>query len=462
MKKIIENNLKWLVLFSMASCLSLIFIDQTALPVALPIIKRNLNFSNLGLQWVLNSYLLTLASLIIVGGKISDIFGPRKIFFLGQIVFFIASCICAISQNNFQFIIGRIIQGVGASLMLPASGVILINEFSLKERGRAMGIYISSASIFLTIGPMIGGIITQYLGWRWIFWINIPFILISLFIFFFTPSKKDPIKILNVDWFGFFWLILTIIPFVFSIMEIVSFGWKSPIIVGMIMISILSAFLFIKTESGKADPIIDIDLFKVPAIRAGFIIVIFTQCAIVSIAFWPIFLQDVLDFLPGKSGLALLPATIPVMIFSPIAGKIMDKHGPYLPTMIGCFCIIFGALWISAIAWYENYYFLIPGLFIYGCAPSFLLSSTITHIMSVVKPEKRGTISGIYSFFRQLGSSLGIAIIGSIISNAYLLKFDGIKIDTFAFCCANFIIFIMGLAMIFFLKNIPNHNNDFQ
>lgn len=465
------KNSKWFVLFSMIVCLSLIFLDQTVVPVALQNIKQTVHATLIQLQWVLNAYLLTLASLIIIGGKLADLLGNKKIFNFGMSLFAIGSILCAVSTHIIFLIISRGIQGIGAAFMLPTSGVLIINAFGFEERGKAMGIYIAIASIFLALGPMIGGIITQHFGWQWIFWINIPLIIVSVFVLYLSKIKefKQVTNLKKIDWYGFIWLILTIVPFIFSLMESSIFGWNSPIILMLIILSVFSLVVFIITEQKKQFPLLDIKLFKNIMFRVSILLIMFTQITIIAIAFWPMFIEHIFKFTPQQAGYLILFVTVPVMIISPMAGKLMDNHGPRLPITLGYACIGVGALWISIVIWLQNYLLILPGFFIYGCGPSFLISPTMTYIMNTVDPKMRGTVAGVASFFRQLGGALGLALIGAIISHVYLIKtsnlfnnvivYNGDYSSVFAFSISTFIIFLFAVTGIFLLKFLPNYEN---
>lgn len=457
------KNAKWLVLFGMIASLALIFLDQSAVPVALTSIQHQLIMGGLSLQWVLNAYLLVIAVLIIPGGKLADIYGHRKFFIVGMVTFLIASCLCALAFNAAQLIAGRVLQGFGAAIMLPASAVIITSTVLPQERGKMMGIYISIASIFLAIGPMIGGVVTQFLGWRWVFWLNLPFALFSLFV----VNKATSVLVSKVikplrkaDWFGLICLALSITPLIVALLQSAVLGWNSPVLWCLITLSSVSILFFIKAEKYRPQPLLDLNMLSALPVRVGITIVVLTQFAIISIAFWPSFMQEVLQFTAAQAGLGLIPVTLPIMIVSPIAGGLMDKHGPRLPVMLGAFCLIFGSVWVGISAWSQSYLMMLPGLFVFGCGPSFLLACMMTFLFSVVEEHKRGSIAGFTGFFRQLGSTIGLALCSTILSNVYLFKVNaGFKTSyasQFAFTCSTLAIALLSLTIVWLLKYLPN------
>jgi len=451
------NNIKhakWQVLAGMIACLAMVFLDQSVVPVALPAIQSQLTMSELGLQWVLNSYLVIIAVLIIPAGKLADNYGHKKFFMGGMIFFFIASCLCAVASNGILLIAGRVLQGLGAAMMMPASAAILTGIVPPQERGKMMGIYIAVASIFLAIGPMIGGLVTQYLGWRWVFWLNLPFIAFSLFIINSATSTVQSaahIQGQKVDWRGLTWLALSITPLVIALLQSSVLGWASPILWTLVFTSIISIILFVKAEKHRTAPLLDLDMLSARPVSASIAIVVLTQYAIISIAFWPTFLQTELGLTAGQAGLGLIPVTLPIMFISPIAGQLMDKHGPSRPIILGTLCLISGSLWLAATAGMGSYLMMLPGFFIFGCGPSFLLASMMAFLFGVVEPRKRGTIAGFTSFFRQLGSALGLALTSAIISNAYAFRQDAV----FAFSCSTIAIAVLSLLMLFLLRHLP-------
>jgi MFS family permease len=169
-----DENRRWWVLVTMTGALSMILIDQTVVSVALPTIQRDLDMSQAGLQWIVNAYLLALAAFVALGGRLGEMFGLLRVFKLGALIFVVASATCGLAESDTMLLISRAIEGFGAALMLPPSGAIVINSFGASERGRAMGIYSGISMIFLALGPLVGGLLTEWISWRAVFFINLP------------------------------------------------------------------------------------------------------------------------------------------------------------------------------------------------------------------------------------------------------------------------------------------------
>lgn len=413
------DNKKWWILLAMASSLAMVFIDQTAIPVALPQLQRDLTCDNTMLQWIVNSYILALAAFIIFGGKIGDIIGQKKSFIIGTFIFVTASISCALNSTALLIILNRFLQGLGGALMIPAAGILVINAFDPHERGKAMGIYMGISSLFLSAGPLISGIITQYIGWRWIFWLNIPFALASITIaFLIIPNaivKKSYLR--ELDWLGFAYLTCCLFTFVFALMEGNIMGWGSSVITSTFFISFLTFFLFIKTEKKHVNSLVDLALFKNKIFLRCCCLLIIVQGSLICMVFWAFFLENILNLPASKSGLLLLPVFIPITLLSPIAGKLHDQYGPRLPISVGTLLMAISMLWLGVFAYDQNYLLLIPSFLAFGSGVTLVISSTITSIITSVEPHKRGQVSGLSSAARYLGGAISFAIIGSLITN---------------------------------------------
>lgn len=457
-----KPNAMWFTLFGMIACLAMIFLDQTAIPVALPSIQSSILISALQTRWVLNAYLLAIAVLIIPMGKLADRYGHKMFFISGIAVFFIASVLCATANNGAALIVARVLQGIGAAIMMPASASIITDIVPLEERGKMMGIYIAVASIFLAIGPFIGGVFTQFFGWRSVFWLNLPFLLASFYLVN-TATRANTLSASQsdkIDWFGLAWLSLSITPFVFALLQSETLNWHSPVLLGLIAVASVSLLFLVRTEKRRHNPVLDLSMLSNTSVKVGIAIVVLTQYAIISIAFWPSFLQNALHFSPGLAGLALLPVTLPIMFISPVAGNLMDQKGPRQPVAMGAFCLTVGSLWIGISAWSQSYLLMLPGFLIFGCGPSFILACMMGYLFSVVDPRKRGSIAGFTTFFRQVGSAIGLALTTSILSNSakYMAQtgYASHHIEVMSFTYSTVAIAFFSLIMMSLLKYLPN------
>jgi len=414
------DKTKWFLLVAMSAALALIFINQTSIAVALPSIARELNLSYSKEQWVINIYALLLASCLILGGRLGDVFGHCKIFLVGIFLFCLSSLICGFVHNIDSLLAARAVQGVAAALMIPAASVIVVSSFPETERGRAVGIYVGLASIFLSLGPFIGGYITETFSWRWVFFINIPvgFIGFTLAIFTVPKLKAKKHKVLT-DYPGFIMLLCTIVPLVFGITESIDHGLVSWYTFGFLLFSLFSFFVFIWVEQRAAAPLVDLSLFRNKTLSTCLIILFQDQAVIASMVFWMLFLQYAVALPPMTSGLLLVTATLPIMAAAPLAGYLRDLYGSILIIRIGSVLMGMGALWIGITCYKMIGVWLIPGFVLFGIGTPFVLTPSFATALSSVSFAQRGLTSGIISTGKQVGLTLGLAVIGAIIGHYY-------------------------------------------
>lgn len=417
MLKFTEKNRKWWILLAMSSSLALVFIDQTALAVALPAIQRELNLSNSLTQWVINAYLLALSAIILLGGKIGDRLGHKRAFLFGVTVFVLASVLSALAESGGWLITMRAIQGIGGAFMMPSTNALVTNAFSDKERGKALGIYVALAAIFLALGPLLGGFLTQVFSWRAVFWINFPIALISIFLAISSVPGWTRTEKLNIDWLGFFISILFISGFVLGFMEGPNWGWTSLSSISLFLFSTLSLVSFIVWENKTSNPLVELTLFKNLTFSILFSVLLIIQAVGIVFIFWAIFLQNVLYYTPLKAGLLLLPAMLPIIIMAPLGGHLRDKYGPTIPMFWGSLLVILSLIWIGIFCHHQTYPILFPGLLGFGIGMPLILSGIMVTVMNMVKVEQRGIASAILNCSRQFGTSIGLAVLAGLLGS---------------------------------------------
>lgn len=417
MLKLTEKNRKWWILLAMSSSLALVFIDQTALAVALPAIQRELNLTNSLTQWVINAYLLALSAIILLGGKIGDRLGHKRAFLCGVITFVVSSVLCALAESGTWLITMRAIQGIGGAFMMPSTNALVTNAFPDQERGKALGIYVALAAVFLALGPLLGGFLTQVFGWRSVFWINLPVALTSIFLAISSIPAWQRTEKLNIDWLGFFISVLFISGFVLSFMEGPNWGWTSLRIINLLLFSLVSLAAFILWENKTLNPLVELKLFKNPTFSLLFSVLLIIQAVGVVFVFWALFIQNVLHYSSLKAGLLLLPAMLPVIFMAPIGGHLRDKYGATLPMSCGSLLITLSLIWIGIFSPNQSYAILFPGLLGFGIGIPLTLSGTMATVMNIVKVEQRGMTSALFNCARQFGTSIGLAVLAGLLGS---------------------------------------------
>jgi EmrB/QacA subfamily drug resistance transporter len=420
---ITEKNRKWWILAAMTTTISMIFVDVTVLPVVLPTLQRELLISDLGLQWIVNAYTFILAVFVLAGGKLGDMWGLKKAFCLGITIFAFASAVCGLCNTELELILSRGLQGIGGAFLLPATQGIIISHFPPHERGKALGLFVSTGSIFLAIGPLVGGALTSYFSWHYVFWINIPIAIIGLTMAFFCVPPMRGRKT-SFDLRGFFILAIGIASMIFSLMHVRDWGWISYRFLLLLSIGIFSLIFLFKRKHKPDASILDFELMGTKTFIASSSSIFCNQFIAMVTVFWAIYFQNILGFSPSKAGVYSFLANIPILFAAPLGGFLVDRFGPRFPAMTG-FGLIFLALnWLTLFFRHENIWLLFPTLLLFGFGASMIYTPCFVAMMNEVPEEKRGGFTGINTTLRQFSSTLGLALFGTLYSTTYFTKLE--------------------------------------
>lgn len=408
---------KYLTLVAMTGALSMILIDETVVSVALPSIQRDLDLSGTSLQWVMNAYLLTIAALVAVAGRLSDNLGRVRTFVIGVIIFVVCSALAGLSTEGWHIISMRAAQGVGAALMIPSSQAVVTSAFPVRERGRAMGIYAGISLAFLALGPLIGGFLTEQFGWEWVFFINVPVGVATIFMTFVARPVGTRIPSTGrFDWIGAVLLVAGLSALVFGLMQSSAWGWSDPAVFLSVAGGAIAVALFVLVELRVAAPLIELSLFRSGNFTGDSVVLFVVQFALMGISvFGSIYSQDVLGFSPIEAGLALLPMTIPLLILAPRVGKLYDRLGPRGLVTGGCVAAAAGFAASAALVVDFDYWRLVPGYAVLGAGIAFIMTPSNTDGMNAAPADLRGQASGLIQSVRQVGGTLGIAVLSSVI-----------------------------------------------
>lgn len=418
---------KWWGLLALMPALAMVFVDQSVLPVALPTIQKHLGATNVQLQWCINAYLLVTAVLVLAGGKIGDWMGHRKAFTFGMIIFSVASALCGATPNVHWLIAARALQGIGAALMFPASTALLMSLFPQHERGKATGINVSASSLFLIIGPLVGGYFTEALSWRWIFWINLPIAALGLFlVYLFIPASS--VGKPKFDLKGFVYFVISSSSLIVILMQAREWGWASfPAIIYYILFAVGTLLLLLR-EKKAAHPFLDLSLFKHPVFKAVNISVFSIQFILMITVFRAIFFQNVLDWSPMKTGVITVLSACPVLFLSPIGGMLSDKFGPKIPITIGFLFLIFSFTW-TAFFFQSSIGILFMGLLAFGLGIPLVFTPSYASAMGAIPPSKAGSAFGTIATVRSFSATLGVAVLGAFIDMTQLKTLQSLAIE---------------------------------
>ena len=408
-----------LVLAICCMSIRIVGLDVTILNVALPAIQKDFGASVSGAQWTIDAYTLVIACLLMLSGSMGDRFGRRRTFQVGLATFTVGSLLCSIAPGLGWLIAFRAVQAVGGSMLNPVAMSIVTNVYTEpKERARAIGWWGGVAGISIAGGPLIGGLLVQAIDWRAVFWINVPVGLAAIFLAHkFVPESKAA-HARRLDPIGQVLMILMLGLLVFGIIEAPNHGWGSDLILACFAGAAASLLGLIFWESRHPEPLIDLRFFRSPPFSGAAIV---SACAFLSLGGFlflnTLYLQEVRDFSPLHAGVALLPMAALMMVFSPLSGKLVGRRGPRPSLIIGGIGVLAAGL-VAALPTGE------PGsvrLFIafalLGTGLGWTNPAITNTAVSGMPREQAGVAGAVASTTRQLGSALGVAIIGSVIAS---------------------------------------------
>ena len=406
-----------LILAAMIFAVSMTFIDQTIVSIAVPKIQSELGLSSTGVQWAVNAYLLSLAALFAFGGRLADTLGHRKMVTLGVIVFALASALCGLTPKGSiaeaWIVIFRVVQGVGGAIMFPAALAIVVQTFELRQRGRALALFFGIAGGLTAIGPLLGGYLTEW-TWRGIFWVNIPVALIALALIFISKPVTE-YKAAPMDYRGLVLIAAGVALSVFGFQQSNIWGWSNPLIGLSIAVGLVLLVVFYFVERRTASPLMQVSIFENRAFS--------TQCLVLgatNLCFIPVFFfgseyaQISLAQTAQQAGVILLYFFIGFVIAAQIGGRMLDRAGAKRPVVLGC---VLGAvgfyLWaskttdltFSAVQWY---------IILSGAGMGFMLGPSSTDAVNRASRLSYGEATGITQTVRNYAASMGLAILGTI------------------------------------------------
>lgn len=412
--------MQWKCFLALVPAAALVFLDQTIMPVALPTIQHELGASATQLQWCVNAYLLAIAVLVLASGKISDLIGDRNSLSIGMAGFAFFSAICGMSPNIWVLIIARGLQGLSAAMMFPAQTSLIAHIFPQSSRGQATGMIVSIGSLFMILGPLIGGFLTETLSWRWIFWINLPVAAFGLWmIALLLPAPKpQPGKI---DLQGFLYFLIGATSITLFFMQANEWGWTSTPSLICLTLSPIAFSLLMLREKKTSHPFLDLKLYRRPVFAAININVSIVQFILMVTVFQTIYYQEILAFTPGQTGLIISCSSFPVLFMAPIAGLLADKLTPKWPISIGYILIMTSFLTLGTFST-PSLPCLLFALVAFGMGIPLIFTPSYSTAISSVPPEKRGIAMGMLITLRFLGGTVGLALIHLFVSTVQYLK----------------------------------------
>lgn len=415
---------KWAILAVLVVAQFMVVLDVAIVNVALPSIARNLNFAANNLQWVVTAYTLTFGGFLLLGGRAADLYGRRKIFISAVAFFGLMSLLCGLAQTETQLIVARALQGLAGAFMSPAALSIVLSEFKEgKERNKAMGIWAAVAAGGAAAGVLLGGVLTQYLDWRWNFFVNVPvgILVVAAALRLLPRHIGEENKKIRLDLPGAVLATTGLMSLVFGLSKAPSNGWGSDTVITFLAVGGLLLTAFIYNETRTKQPLLDLKLFRIRNVLGANLAFLAIACTLFSMFFFlTLYVQQVLGYSPVKSGVSFLPVTVIVGMTSAVVSNLVCKIGYKPPMQLGPIVLAIGLFVISATMKVGGDYWhnVFPGLAVFALGMGLTFVSGTLAATSGVPKHFSGIASGVLNTSQQVGGAIGLAILSAVAFSA--------------------------------------------
>jgi EmrB/QacA subfamily drug resistance transporter len=399
--------------------LFIVGLDVTVVNVALPSIGQDLDTGISGLQWTVGAYTVVLASLLMFGGSAADRFGRRRTFVTGLTVFSVGSLLCSIAPSVELLVMFRVLQAVGGSMMNPVAMSIITNTFTdARERAQAVGVWAAVFGISMALGPIVGGTLVASVGWRSIFWVNLPVGVAAIVLALrFVPESKAP-RPRRFDPVAQALVIVLLATLTFGIIEAPSLGWSSAVILAMFAASAAALVALLLYEPRREDPLVDLRFFRSIPFASSVAISVAAFAAFGGFLFLnTLYLQDVRGLSPVQAGLATGPLALMMVVTSPLSGRMVGRRGPRLPLVISGVCSVIGCAMLTGIDAGTPLAWLLAAYVVFGIGFGFVNAPITNAAVSGMPRAQAGVASAIATTSRQIGTTLGVAVVGAIVTS---------------------------------------------
>lgn len=407
---------QWIILFVICLAWSLMWVDFTAVNVALAPIARDLHTDLETLQWVITAYTVCAAAFMSIGGRLGDMYGHRRLFVLGTFIFTLSSLLAGFSFNATLLILSRVGQGIGIAMVVPIATALVYLTFEKKWQGVALGFLTGTTGIAMAIGPTVGGLLSTYLNWRWVFFINIPTGIIAIILSYILIAETQEKKLFKIDFPGIITLVLGLLCLLFALNKIPDWGF-SWYLLGLFLLAIFFVYLFIKCEQRNREPLIDLNLLKnkmlmgVIGVRTAAQYTFFVFMFIISL-----YLQNILGFTAEKAGYLLLASTIVLGVLSPFAGHAMKYITAKYLISFSCLLIAISLFMLIISSVTGSMVYLLLSLILFGTAFAIHFPTTNIVVLQMAPVKDSALITGILFTVAFAGASAGITLSSALLS----------------------------------------------
>ena len=414
-----QADAKWWTLTAVAIGTFMLLLDITIVNVALPDIQISLNAAFSDLQWVIDAYALTLAAFLLTTGSLADLFGRRRLYLIGLVVFTAASALCGGAQSTLMLELSRGLQGIGGATMFSVSLALLADAFrGGRERGIAFGVWGALAGIAVAVGPVAGGALVSSLSWRWIFFVNLPIGVVALALTAAKVAESRDERARRPDWLGFVVFSAALASLVYALIESGRSGFGATTVIACFVAAAVLLVVFLVVEVRGAHPMFDLRLFRLPTFVGGDIAAFGVSASIFSILLYLVlYLQDGLNYSALQTGLRLVVLSGGVLVASAVSGRLTAKVPIRFLVGPGLVVVGVGLLLMRGLTATSSWTHLIPGMIVTGVGVGLVNPPLASTAVGVVEPRHAGMASGINSTFRQIGIATGIALLGTLFTN---------------------------------------------
>jgi EmrB/QacA subfamily drug resistance transporter len=412
------DSRRWWALAAVSLAAFMTYLDNNIVNVAIPTIQRSLHLSVSGLEWVVSSYLLTVAGLLLVGGRLADVYGRRRVFLAGMVIFTLSSLVAGLAGSGGVLIASRAVQGVGAALLMPATLAIIMAAFTnVRERTMAIGIWAAVGALALATGPVLGGLISQHLHWGWIFLINVPVGVITFAIAIaYVSESRAGSAVRRLDLPGLVTSALALFALTYALIQGNASGWTAPLILTAFGVAAAAAGIFLAIEARTAYPMVDLGMFRRREFSGGTGTMMIWAFGILGIYFFTsLYLQQTLGFSPVEAGLAFVPMALSVAVFAGLAPRIEARAGAHRTVAAGMLLMVIGLILFARLGLAAGYTALLPGFVLFGAGAGLMNVPLTNAVMQATPTARSGVASALLNASREVAGLLGITVIGAIL-----------------------------------------------
>lgn len=426
-----SSHIRWFILADVLLGTFMATLDSSIVNVALPTISTQLNVTLSIVQWIVVSYLLAIASLLPIFGRLADMWGRNKVYSMGFLVFTLGSVLCGLC-NTIGMLVGmRVFQAVGASMMMATNQAIIVSSFPVSERGRALGLLGTFVALGSLTGPALGGFLVSWVGWRYIFYVNVPIGIIGyLLANIILPADKDK-KAASFDYKGSILFTMSLVGILFAINDGNVFGWNSPIILGSLLLGVILLLVFTLVEFRMENPLINFSIYRNRVFMLGnFSAFLNFAATFANAIIMPFFLQNVLHYSSLRVGLIMASLPVCMAIAAPLSGYGSDKFGPIWFATGGLLLNTLGYLFLLSVTTHSTFGGIIPSLILVGVGTGMFQPPNNSFVMSSVSKDQIGIVNGLNALIRNLGMIMGASLSVLILEKLQAAILSGIANPT--------------------------------